>query len=57
MPLIEYTCLVEASEAIHVIKPDEPGANGNQYVLIFEGVRDWSLACITGDWEWQSVAE
>jgi hypothetical protein len=57
MPLIEYTCLVEGSEAIHVIKPEQPGANNNQYVLIFEGVRDWSLACITGDWEWQSVTE
>ncbi|WP_313031947.1 hypothetical protein [Massilia alkalitolerans] len=57
MPFIEYTCLVEGSEALHVIKPDEPGANDNQYVLIFEGIRDWSLACITGDWEWQSVVE
>lgn len=57
MPLIEYTCLVEGSEAIHVIKPDQDGANDNQYVLIFEGARDWSLACISGDWEWQSVTE
>lgn len=57
MPLIEYTCLVEDTEAIHVIRPDESGANDNQYVIIFEGVRDWSLACISGDWEWASITE
>lgn len=57
MPRIEYTCLVEETEAIHVIRPDESGANDNQYVIIFEGARDWSLACITGDWEWESISE
>lgn len=57
MPVIEYTCLAEGDEVLHLIKPTEPGANDNQYVVIFENARDWSLACITGDWEWEAVAE
>jgi hypothetical protein len=56
MPVIEYTCLVEGDEVLHLIKPTEPDANDNQYVVIFENARDRSLACITGDWEWESVA-
>jgi hypothetical protein len=46
MPVIEYTCLAEGDEVLHVIKPAESGANDNQYVVIFENARDWSLACI-----------
>lgn len=57
MPVIEYTCLAEGDEVLHLIKPTEPGANDNQYVVIFENARDCSIACITGDWEWEAVAE
>lgn len=53
--LIEYCCLVEGSEALHVLRPQEPGANDNQYVLAFQGARDWALLCLNGDWEYEAA--
>ena len=56
MTVIEYCCLVEGSESLHVIRPQSAGANNNQYVLIFEGARDWSLFTASGDWEYEAVS-
>ncbi|WP_426167444.1 hypothetical protein [Pseudoduganella sp. R-34] len=53
--LIEYCCLVEGSEALHVLRPREPGANDNQHVLVFQGARDWALLCLNGDWEYEAA--
>lgn len=55
MTVIEYCCLVEGSETVHVLRPQLTGANDNQYVLIFQGARDWSLLGLVGDWEYASV--
>lgn len=56
MFLVEYCCLVEESETLHVLRPQLAGANDNQYVLIFEGERDWSLITLIGDWEYEAVS-
>jgi hypothetical protein len=56
MIAIEYCCLVEGSESLHVIRPQLDGANDNQYVFIFEGARDWSLITLIGDWEYEAVS-
>ncbi|WP_426320481.1 hypothetical protein [Pseudoduganella sp. R-43] len=53
--LIEYCCLVEGSETLHLIRPQENGANDNQYVFIFEGISDRAVLCLIGDWEFESV--
>lgn len=54
--VVEYCCLVDASESLHVLRPQLAGANDNQYVIIFQGERDWSLLALTGDWEYAAVS-
>lgn len=54
--LVEYCCLVDGSESLHVLRPHEAGGNDSQYVFIFQGERDWSLLALVGDWEYEAVS-
>lgn len=51
---VEYACIVEGDLSLHIAQPRNDGSNSNHYAVVFEQRSGTSIACIVGDWEYES---
>ncbi len=55
---IDYLCLVEEGVELHLATPDNSESNSNQYLVHFDGLKDYahspSTIAIVGDWEYDT---